>query len=189
MRRNDESKVSSKTEVVLALGSNIGNRNDYLDQAICALESLIGPLQESSRWVSDPILQEPHDANADAGNLDVEQAQDQYINMVVIGSTQLSPLSLLAETQKIEESLGRPARHGFHTPRTIDIDLIAIGSTQVCSVVLTLPHKEAMNRLFVLLPLAELRPDYCFAMQTKPIAQLITQAPQISINPQSTEAR
>jgi 2-amino-4-hydroxy-6-hydroxymethyldihydropteridine diphosphokinase len=139
--------------------------------------------------VSDPILQEPHDANADAGNLDVEQAQDQYINMVVIGSTQLSPLSLLAETQKIEESLGRPARHGFHTPRTIDIDLIAIGSTQVCSDVLTLPHKEAMNRLFVLLPLAELRPDYCFAMQTKPIAQLITQAPQISINPQSTEAR
>jgi 2-amino-4-hydroxy-6-hydroxymethyldihydropteridine diphosphokinase len=191
MRRNDGSDVGStvspqvvsKAEVIVALGSNLGNRNDYLDEAICALETLIGPVQVSSRWVSAPVTEA--DADEAVGE---QKLQDQYVNMVLIGSTELSPLQLLAETQKIEVTLGRPAQHGFHTPRTIDIDLIAIDEVQLVSETLTLPHEEAVNRLFVLLPLAELRPDYCFARQKQSIAQLIAQAPQIAISLQNTVA-
>lgn len=174
---------SAKNEVIIALGSNLGRRNDNLDQAISALESVIGPTQASSRWISAPVLQDTIVGGTNENHFE----QNQYINMVIVGSTDMAPLQLLDETQKIEVSLGRPAQHGFHTPRTIDIDIIALGGLEVATERLTLPHKEAINRLFVLLPLAELEPDYRFMLQNKSLAELIADAPEIDICIQSDQ--
>jgi len=98
--------------VHLGLGSNLGNRQDTLKQACVELESL--PLLQfrvSPIYESEPLLKMP---------------QPKYLNMVVCGLTELSPLELLKKCQLIENRLGR-VRNEHWGSRTIDIDILAYG--------------------------------------------------------------
>ena len=131
--------------VHLGLGSNLGNRHDNLNQACIELESL--PLLQfrvSSIYESDPLLKMP---------------QPKYLNMVVCGLTELSPLELLKKCQQIENRLGR-VRNEHWDSRTIDIDILAYGEECIDSEILKIPHPEMEKRSFVLAPLLELSPEW-----------------------------
>ena len=131
--------------VHLGLGSNLGNRQDTLKQACLELESL--PLLQfrvSPIYESEPLLKMP---------------QPKYLNKVVCGLTELSPLELLKKCQQIENRLGR-VRDELWGSRTIDIDLLAYGEECIDAEILKIPHPEMEKRSFVLLPLKELSPDW-----------------------------
>ncbi len=131
--------------VHLGLGSNLGNRQDTLKQACVELESL--PLLQfrvSPIYESEPLLKMP---------------QPKYLNMVVCGLTELSPLELLKKCQQIENRLGR-VRNEHWGSRTIDIDILAYGEECIDSEILKIPHPEMEKRSFVLVPLLELSPEW-----------------------------
>ncbi|MCB1691272.1 MAG: 2-amino-4-hydroxy-6-hydroxymethyldihydropteridine diphosphokinase [Pseudomonadales bacterium] len=132
-----------ETTVYVALGSNLGDRHANIRLAIARLADLaVGAVEASSMYETDP--QEMED---DAG---------MFVNAAARFRTALEPRTLLAALQKIEADLGRPPDHGFNTSRTIDLDLIAFGDRIISEAGLEVPHPRAADRVFVLMPLAEI---------------------------------
>ena len=127
------------TEVVLALGSNLGDRLANLRAAIALLaESGVTTLRSSSVWETEPI---PAD-------------QPAFLNAVFAGETDTDAPELLRIAKHIEHLLGRrPGRKWG--PRPIDIDILFFGDEQIETGVLTVPHPLIADRAFVLVPLAE----------------------------------
>ncbi|MDT2829360.1 2-amino-4-hydroxy-6-hydroxymethyldihydropteridine diphosphokinase [Vagococcus carniphilus] len=125
----------------LALGSNIGDRLATLKKAVRLLSKSekVTVLKKSFIYETEPY-----------GGV----AQDNFLNAVLKIETNLSPLELLDLTQGVENSLGRErlVRWG---PRTIDIDLLLLGTEEITSEKLTIPHIELKKRSFVLIPLKD----------------------------------
>ena len=133
------------TRVLVALGSNVGDRAGFVRQAVSRLERFSeGPVRQSSIYRTDPQ--------------DMEDDAEEFANAAVSFETRLSAHELLAEMQQIEVELGRPHNHGYHDSRTIDLDIIAFGEAQIDSPELVVPHPRAHERRFVLMPLAEIEP-------------------------------
>ncbi|NLP43527.1 MAG: 2-amino-4-hydroxy-6-hydroxymethyldihydropteridine diphosphokinase [Peptococcaceae bacterium] len=129
----------------LSLGSNVGDRQQYLTRAMDLLAKLpnsritkISAFYETEAW----------------GGV----KQNSFINNVVEFQTTLSPEQLLAECQNIENSLGRQ-RSVHWGPRTIDIDILIYGDLKFTSDKLIIPHPYLEVREFVLAPLREIAPD------------------------------
>ena len=136
--------MSQPKRVYLGLGSNLGNRQDNLEEAVRRLEQEgVAPLQCSSIWETEPreILDQPW-----------------FLNMVVEAETRLLPRQLLACIQRIELAMGR-RRIVAKGPRLIDIDILFYGRTVADAEDLVIPHPAIAERRFVLEPLAELAPD------------------------------
>jgi 2-amino-4-hydroxy-6-hydroxymethyldihydropteridine diphosphokinase len=132
---------------LIALGSNQGNSNGFLEAALTALDGMPGirVVARSSVYVTRPV-----------GVID----QPDFLNMAARLETTLEPEALLHRMLEVEESLGRKrtVRWG---PRTIDLDLLLQEGHVIESPVLTLPHPELHNRGFVLVPLAEIAAELC----------------------------
>lgn len=96
--------------------------------------------------------------------------------MAIAGETALSPTALFSAVKSIEEKIGRKNR-GHWAPREIDIDILAYGDDVIHLADLSIPHAELLNRDFVLVPLAEIVPDWCYPVvgeyQGKSAAQLV----------------
>jgi 2-amino-4-hydroxy-6-hydroxymethyldihydropteridine diphosphokinase len=134
-------------EALIALGGNVGNVRDTFDRAIAAFCDGVAVrlLKRSSDYRTPP-----------AGVTD----QPSFINCAIVAATELPPPALLARAQSIEVEFGRNRSQEQHWgPRTLDIDLIAYGDLTMDTSDLTLPHPRALERAFVLLPLAELVPE------------------------------
>ncbi|MGX1099784.1 2-amino-4-hydroxy-6-hydroxymethyldihydropteridine diphosphokinase [Amorphus sp. MBR-141] len=86
------------------------------------------------------------------------EAQDWFINACAAGTTTLSPHDLLATCKAIEAELGRTETFRWG-PRIIDVDILTYGDREIGEPDLVIPHKELLNRAFVLIPLATIRPD------------------------------
>jgi len=127
---------------VIALGSNLGNRELNIDSAIAELAKIIEITHLSTNHETDPV-----------GGPE----QPKYLNAVLIAETQLDPHELLISMLEIENKLGRK-REIHWGPRTIDLDLIVVGDQVVVSDVLVLPHPRAHERKFVLEPWLEIDP-------------------------------
>lgn len=136
---------SSPVGVVLALGSNLGDRVATLASAVSALQALPGLVVER---VSPVVETEP------VGGPE----QGPYLNAVLLARTTLSPLDLLTGTQSVEDAHGR-VRQTRWGARTLDIDIITYGSLVSRSGRLELPHPRAHERAFVLVPWASVDPD------------------------------
>ena len=145
-------------EAGIALGSNLGDRLANLRAACASLQRRHRIVAKSSVYRTDPVDCAPGDP-------------DFFNAVVVVESAGITPFSLLFETQQIEIGLGRPAEHGFHAPRPIDLDIIYCGGWQISSSSLTLPHPGLHLRRFVLEPLAEVRPGLVLPGRQKSIAQ------------------
>ncbi|NNM47673.1 2-amino-4-hydroxy-6-hydroxymethyldihydropteridine diphosphokinase [Knoellia koreensis] len=137
-------------EVVIAMGSNLGESLETLHDAAIALFTLLGgDVQVSGLYETDAV-----------GGPD----QPAYLNAVVVGSTHLAPSSLLAELHDIEQAHGR-TREIRWGPRTLDLDLVQYGDpvfdTDVVmdTPTLTLPHPRAHERGFVLVPWVQVDPE------------------------------
>jgi 2-amino-4-hydroxy-6-hydroxymethyldihydropteridine diphosphokinase len=134
-------------EALIALGGNVGNVRDTFDRAIATLcdGAAVRLLKRSSDYRTPPI-----------GVTD----QAPFINCAIVASTELPPPVLLARAQSVEAQFGRDRSQERHWgPRTLDIDLIAYDDLAMNALELVLPHPRALERAFVLLPLAELVPE------------------------------
>ncbi|ETK35350.1 2-amino-4-hydroxy-6-hydroxymethyldihydropteridine pyrophosphokinase [Microbispora sp. ATCC PTA-5024] len=129
---------------MLALGSNLGRRIDYLQGALDALFEAPGLtfVAVSPVYETDPV-----------GGPD----QGPYLNAVVIGESMLDPRTLLDRAQGVENAFGR-VREERWGARTLDVDLIMVGSLLSDDPELTLPHPRAHERAFVLVPWAQADP-------------------------------
>ena len=152
--------------VYLALGSNMGDREDNLKRAIGMISS---PATEVSRrssvYETAPMLLE---------------AQPWFLNQVLEIKTSLFPRQLLHSTQEVERVLGRN-RTIANGPRSIDIDILLYGRTVMTSDELTIPHPAMAERRFVLEPLAELAPRLRHPVLKRTIADLLTATKQQTV--------
>ncbi len=132
-------------EVAFGLGSNVGAKAENLAKALRVLDAagIARDLRCSSLYRTPPWGPVP---------------QDWYVNACAVGTTDLAPLALLRRIKAAEVVLGRVETERWG-PRVIDIDILYYGDVALKAPRLTLPHAELMNRAFVLVPLAELRPD------------------------------
>ena len=135
------------TAAWLALGGNVGDSRAILDRAVMLLCDGISVklIARSSDYRTPPW-----------GVTD----QPSFVNCVIVVATELSPPELLERAQDVERRFGRDrANEQRWGPRTLDVDLIAYDDLVKTTPTLTLPHPRALERAFVLMPLAELTPD------------------------------
>lgn len=128
----------------LGLGSNIGDRLQNLQAAINALEPDVHPVECS------PVYETPPWGYFDQPN---------FLNQVVKAETELSPGELLRYLKEIEKDLGRQDSF-LNGPRKIDLDIIFFDDAVIESPPITIPHPRMDDRGFVLLPLADLAPEF-----------------------------
>jgi 2-amino-4-hydroxy-6-hydroxymethyldihydropteridine diphosphokinase len=133
------------SRAVVALGSNIGDRDENIKAALRAISLLPGTkvLKVSGIYETEPV-----------GFAD----QPMFLNAAALIETGLSPRALLGGCLGIEAALGR-VRESKNGPRVIDIDLLVYEGVTSGDAELTLPHPRMAERAFVLIPLADLFPD------------------------------
>jgi 2-amino-4-hydroxy-6-hydroxymethyldihydropteridine diphosphokinase len=131
------------TTVYLALGSNIGNREENLRRAVELLRGIGITVQNiSSTYETEPV-----------DFLD----QDWFLNSVVQAETELAPLDLLKAVRAIESSMGSMKKFP-KGPRLIDLDILLYDDQTIATPDLQVPHPRMLDRKFVMVPLAEIAP-------------------------------
>ena len=143
---------------VIALGSNLGDRQQNLDTAIALLKEATEVVKVSSYIATEPVGGPP---------------QGEFLNAVCIAESELPAQDFLAMLHGIEKVLGRE-RQILWGPRTIDLDLISYGSILSYADELQLPHPRAHERYFVLAPWHEIEPD-AILLTHGPIKELLQQ--------------
>lgn len=147
-------------EAFLLLGTNMGDRLHYLQKALDMLSAYhtlikirtLSSVYETAAW----------------GKME----QDDYLNQAVKIETTLSAERLLETTAAIENQMGR-VRKKIWGPRIIDIDILFYDHDIVHSNKLVIPHPHLQERRFVLMPLAEIAPDFIHPVLKKSISDLL----------------
>ena len=143
--------------VYLALGSNMGNRLSNLKAAVLNLTPQMTVKQKSSVYETPPW-----------GFTE----QDAFLNQVVKVTTYLEPEPLLRHLKRMETALGRVPNFQ-NGPRVIDIDILFFDNTIINTPPLMVPHPRLHERVFVLVPLAEIEPDFVHPILQRPINKIL----------------
>jgi 2-amino-4-hydroxy-6-hydroxymethyldihydropteridine diphosphokinase len=138
-------------EVIIGMGSNLGDRRKNLEEAVALIGDLIGKVTA----VAEPVETEPwgfESANRFLNSACIVQAEDQGRTGEELAWEMISVL------QGIEADFGR-VRTGVYTDRALDLDILFLGDLVMNGPELTLPHPRLHERDFVLIPLLEICPD------------------------------
>jgi deoxyguanosine kinase len=145
-----------ETTATLALGSNLGDREVFIQKALDALRNIAtGPIRKSKVYETPPLG---------------PGAQGKYLNLCVRFPTRLSARELLDYCRETESRVGRQAR-GRWAAREIDLDILAYGNDIVHEENLVIPHPHILDRQFVLVPLADLDPDFTLTGFTETVSR------------------
>jgi 2-amino-4-hydroxy-6-hydroxymethyldihydropteridine diphosphokinase len=145
--------------VFLGIGTNLGNREFNLEQAIARIEEFIGPvLMSSSIYETEPWG---------------FQAEDKFLNLVVKAETKLTPSGLLGRILMIESLMGRVRGPNRYSSRLIDIDILVYEEMIIDQESLKIPHPLLQERRFVLVPLCEIASEMIHPVLKKSYAELL----------------
>ncbi len=154
--------------ILLALGTNLGDRvanlaraRDLLAQTI--LIQAISPIYETEPW----------------GVLD----QPMFLNQTLQGETDLDPEALLDLAKDIERAMGRIFGEVRYGPRIIDVDILAYEDLVFKSPRLTIPHPRLPERAFVLVPLADIAPDWRHPLLGKTVKEMLVGVDASGVSP------
>ena len=147
-------------DVYLLLGSNLGNRQGYLRQAINLIEAEVAPVSVASSLYETQSW----------GKTD----EPDYLNQVICIKTNLSADIVLEKILNIEHMMGRKREVKWGS-RIIDIDILFYGNDIISEPNLVVPHPQLHNRMFTLAPLAEIAPDFIHPLLGKHIFELKTE--------------
>ena len=142
----------------LGLGSNLGDRQANLADAVTRLEApKLRVLRRSSLWETEPrdMVHQPW-----------------FLNQVIEAESDLFPMQLLARIRRIENDMGR-VKTTPKGPRLIDIDVLFFGRAVVRTGELEIPHPRLAERRFVLEPMAELNPDFRHPITRRTIREML----------------
>jgi 2-amino-4-hydroxy-6-hydroxymethyldihydropteridine diphosphokinase len=146
--------------VYIALGSNLGNREEYLRSGLRGLADRHVKISRTAALYSSA----PRDV--------IEQPW--FLNTVIEADTQLGPEELLAACLEVERDNNRIRDSRISKgPRTLDIDIIFYGTEILRTPILTIPHPRFAARRFVLIPLAEIAPNFVDPVSGRSISDLL----------------
>jgi 2-amino-4-hydroxy-6-hydroxymethyldihydropteridine diphosphokinase len=160
--------------VYLALGSNLGDREEYLRSAVRGLVAHgIDVIQCASLYSTEPrdVIDQPW-----------------FLNTVVQATTNLTPEALLMVCLKIEQENDRK-RDQLKGPRTLDIDILFYGNAVIYQPGLAIPHPRFAARKFVLAPIAEIAPDFTDPVYGKTMRQWLAECPDSATVTRVSDAR
>lgn len=143
--------------MILALGSNLGERFENLHQALKDVSLRVSIIKTSSVYETPPW-----------GYID----QPVFFNQVLSGYTSLNPVELLTFVKNIENNMGR-VNNFQNGPRLIDVDILLFGEQIINSEILVIPHPRMLERGFVMLPLAEIEPELIIPGTNKKVLELL----------------
>ena len=131
----------------IGLGSNVGDPANAIRQATAFLRD---------GGVESPRLSPLYRTQAEG----CVPGTPDFVNAALVGAWRGSAVELLALCQAIERRMGRPFPHSSHESRVIDLDILLLGECQVRTDSLTVPHPRLLRRLFALVPLAAIAPQW-----------------------------
>jgi len=159
-------EVKNIRTVFLGIGSNLGDRAGNLRNAV----NMIGEVTGTAVRESSVYETEPWGFSADTS----------FLNMVVGFETSLHPGALLSAMLDIEVSMGRIRSKSKYSSRVIDIDILLFGDLVLNEKLLQIPHPHLHERRFVLVPLAEIAPDFIHPLFKKSVLILLESCPDPS---------
>jgi 2-amino-4-hydroxy-6-hydroxymethyldihydropteridine diphosphokinase len=148
--------------IFLALGSNIEDRKQHIETAIALLREKVHGMTVAPLYETKPRYFED---------------QQNFLNTVVSGFTDLKPQELLHFTQTVQKEVGRVERFR-NGPREIDIDILFYDDVVYKDGELEIPHPRLQERDFVLQPFADIDPDFPHPVLNKTIRELLAALPE-----------
>jgi len=148
-------------KVFLGIGTNLGDREENLREALTMIEKYIGRIIcSSSVYETEPWG---------------FQSENEFLNIVIEVITRLKPSGLLGRLLMIESIIGRVREGTGYKSRIIDIDILFYGDEIMETKALTIPHPNLHRRRFVLLPLSEIAPGLVHPVKSKTVDQLLSE--------------